>query len=51
MKKIIKKKTAPKNAPLAASKKSFWLKVLANLNIVGFISVITINYQAVNLPI
>lgn len=51
MKKIIKKKAVAKNAPLTASKKSFWLKVLASVNIIGFISVIIVNYQAVNLPI
>lgn len=49
MKTPVKKTLAPK--PQQKPKKSIWIKVLANLNIVAFVIVAAINYQAINLPI
>ncbi len=54
-KKIVKTKQAPVKksitAPAKKNKTNFWLKVLANVNIVAFVAMIIINFQAINLPL
>lgn len=55
MKKPSKKSPPKSKGNLAKTEKKpaskFWLNVLANANIVAYIAVLVINYQAVNLPI